>query len=242
MAAATAEGSEAGALSAPIADGDADTKQRVLQIPHGAHVPNPLTEGKPRMYICSFAVSKKTNVGNLVRSAVAFGAHELIVIGKTKIGYFGGQGTRDHLFVRHFSKLQEAKAWFVEEGITVCGVEIGGASEDVTTHPFRGHTAFFLGNEGTGMADSVKSICDHFVYIKHFGTGTASLNVTVAGSIVLHHFATWAGYDQAPLDPANSEKFTVQRVQYDGSQLSEAALAKRQARAAKRARTDAGSA
>jgi hypothetical protein len=36
------------------------------------------------------------------------------------------------------------------------------------------------------------AICDHFVYIPQFGDGTASLNVAVAGSIVLHHFATWA--------------------------------------------------
>lgn len=34
--------------------------------------------------------------------------------------------------------------------------------------------------------------CDGFVYIAQFGTGTASLNVAVAGSIVLHRFALWA--------------------------------------------------
>mmetsp|Transcript_2533 Transcript_2533/g.8632 ORF Transcript_2533/g.8632 Transcript_2533/m.8632 type:complete len:106 (-) Transcript_2533:1153-1470(-) len=37
-------------------------------------------------------------------------------------------------------------------------------------------------------------ICDGFVYIPQHGCGTASLNVTVAGSIVLHHFALWAKY------------------------------------------------
>lgn len=31
-------------------------------------------------------------------------------------------------------------------------------------------------------------ICDFFVYIPQYGGGTASLNVTVAASIVLHHF------------------------------------------------------
>lgn len=34
--------------------------------------------------------------------------------------------------------------------------------------------------------------CDGFVYIAQFGTGTASLNVAVAGSIVMHRFALWA--------------------------------------------------
>ncbi len=32
-------------------------------------------------------------------------------------------------------------------------------------------------------------ICDFFVYIPQYGAGTGSLNVTVAASIVLHHFA-----------------------------------------------------
>lgn len=33
--------------------------------------------------------------------------------------------------------------------------------------------------------------CDGFVYIAQFGTGTASLNVAVAGSIVMHRYALW---------------------------------------------------
>ncbi|GBG79361.1 hypothetical protein CBR_g29509 [Chara braunii] len=36
-------------------------------------------------------------------------------------------------------------------------------------------------------------VCDFFVYIPQYGAGTASLNVTVAASIVLQHFAVWAG-------------------------------------------------
>lgn len=33
--------------------------------------------------------------------------------------------------------------------------------------------------------------CDGFVYIAQFGKGTASLNVAVAGSIVMHRYALW---------------------------------------------------
>jgi hypothetical protein len=37
-------------------------------------------------------------------------------------------------------------------------------------------------------------LCDRFIYIPQYGPGTASLNVAVAASIVLHNFAVWAGY------------------------------------------------
>lgn len=52
-----------------------------VKVVQGEHIPNPLIDGKPKLYILSFNISKKANVGNLVRSAVAFGAHELIVVG-----------------------------------------------------------------------------------------------------------------------------------------------------------------
>ena len=44
----------------------------------------------------------------------------------------------------------------------------------------------------------------------HPGNGTASLNVTVAGSIILHHFASWAGYKECERDKSAEAKFMVQ--------------------------------
>ena len=39
-------------------------------------------------------------------------------------------------------------------------------------------------------------MCDHFVYIPQSGRGTASLNVAIATSIILHHFSLWAGHTE----------------------------------------------
>jgi hypothetical protein len=48
--------------------------------------------------------------------------------------------------------------------------------------------------QGHGLSEKQVAMCDAFVYIPQYGDGTASLNVTVATSIVLQHFAEWAGY------------------------------------------------
>jgi hypothetical protein len=69
-----------------------------------------------------------------------------------------------------------------------------------------GPTAFMLGNEGQGMSPKQMSLCDSFVYIPQHGEGTASLNVAVACSIVLHHFAVWASY---PEREREGHKFVV---------------------------------
>ena len=47
---------------------------------------------------------------------------------------------------------------------------------------------FFNALQGTGLSAKECEICDFFVYIPQYGGGTASLNVTVAASIILHHF------------------------------------------------------
>ena len=52
-------------------------------------------------------------------------------------------------------------------------------------------------------------MCDHFVYIPQYSMGTASLNVNVAASIVMHHFSTWAGYEEAPREKDRA-KFVVE--------------------------------
>jgi len=52
------------------------------------------------------------------------------------------------------------------------------------------------GMQGSGLSEAQMRHCDSFTYINQYGPGTASLNVYVAASIVLHHFALWAGYSE----------------------------------------------
>lgn len=75
-------------------------------------------------------------------------------------------------------------------------MEITDSAQPVHTHPFSGPLAFMLGNEGQGLSERQMRNCDSFVYIAQYGPGTASLNVAVAASIVLHHYALWAGYEE----------------------------------------------
>lgn len=68
-----------------------------------------------------------------------------------------------------------------------------------------------MGNEGHGLTEAQKAMCDGFVYIPQFGKGTASLNVSVAAAIVMHRFASWAGYEEQVRDAA-VDKFSVEAL------------------------------
>jgi len=79
--------------------------------------------------------------------------------------------------------------------IRIVGVEIDDTAKDLEDEPFEGDTAFMMGNEGRGMNEKQMRLCDGFVRIAQYGGGTASLNVSVAASIVLHRFHHWARGD-----------------------------------------------
>ncbi|KAF3777080.1 hypothetical protein EJ110_NYTH46837 [Nymphaea thermarum] len=176
-------------------------------------------------FIIVHNVAKRHNVGTLVRSATAFGVSELILVGRRDFNTFGSHGSVPHVRFRHFYSLSDARLYLkvrplyssffsshtsflvfllsstrflqiFERGCDICGIEIVDGATAVHEHPFKRSTAFILGNEGTGLSSKECEICDFFVYIPQYGCGTASLNVTIAASIVLHHFGVWAGFHE----------------------------------------------
>lgn len=151
-------------------------------------------------------IAKRHNVGTLARSATAFGVSELILVGRRDFNAFGSHGSTSHLRFRHFHSLIDARLYLKEKDCDICGVEITDDAVAVNQHPFKKSTAFLLGNEGTGLSAKECEICDFFVYIPQYGGGTASLNVTVAASIILHHFGVWAGFPERNRD---GNKFLV---------------------------------
>ena len=152
---------------------------------------------QPECRILIYHVAKKSNIGTILRSAVALGVREIVVVGKGgKLQTFGNKGTVQYVKFSNFENLAAAVAYLKADGFSIVGVEISDTALDVASHPFTGNTCFMFGNEGQGLIDKAIAVCDRLVYIKQMGCGTASLNVAVAAGIVLHHFATWAKYPE----------------------------------------------
>ncbi|KAF4320348.1 hypothetical protein BBO99_00005791 [Phytophthora kernoviae] len=127
-------------------------------------------------------------------SASAFGVKEVFVVGQKKFDL-----EEQEPFIRTLScqvtrlpTLRDCRQHCQERGIRIVGVEIMNDAKSIAERPFSGDTAFIMGNEGSGMNSAQVAICDDFVYIPQHGGGTASLNVTVAASIILQSFALWA--------------------------------------------------
>jgi tRNA G18 (ribose-2'-O)-methylase SpoU len=145
-----------------------------------------------RSALVLFNIAKSRNFGQLLRSANALGAEEVVFVGRREFRAHGSFGTRRALETHHFFRLEDAAEDLRRRGFRLCAVEILPSAEPVQSQPFEGPTAFLLGNEGQGLGERELAVCDSAVYVPQYGTGR-SLNVNVAAAIVLHHFALWAG-------------------------------------------------
>lgn len=163
-------------------------------------------------------ISKRANVRSLLLTAAAFGCRTVFVAGQKKFN-FDPDGpdipvqirqliVNGGMTITRFDKLDECVHHIKNMGndgtssnsdksncVEIIGVEIDESAVDVEEFQFRGDTCFMMGNEGQGMNTKQKSFCDRFLMISQYGSGTASLNVNVAASIVLHRFHHWARGD-----------------------------------------------
>lgn len=166
----------------------------------------PLT---PACYFVVHNISKKHNVGTIARCATAFGVAQVVLIGSKSYNTFGCKGSSAFVDFAHYPTLGDARRGLMAppRNVTkILGVEICPDAVPIETHPFDGPCAFICGNEGEGMTEQQKAICDGFVYVRQHGPGTASLNVAVTASIVMHHYSMWAKY---PERERAGEKYVV---------------------------------
>lgn len=148
-------------------------------------------------FVILFNIAKKNNLGNLIRTANAFGAKEILIVGKRRYHQFGSFGTSKASTKRHFYDLDSAVSYLRSQNCRIFGVEILDQAIPIEEVTFDGPSAFMMGNEGDGLTDSQINQCDEFVYIRQFGSG-GSINVNVAAGVVLHRFAANVGYSENP--------------------------------------------
>lgn len=76
----------------------------------------------------------------------------MVVAGSNKFNSFGCQGAEAYMKFKYFPQLEDACKYLkIEHGCAIVGVEICDDAKALATAPFKGPTAFLLGNEGDGQ-------------------------------------------------------------------------------------------
>ena len=125
------------------------------------------------------------NIGSIVRTANAFLAKEVHIVGRKRWNRRGAMVTDRYQHIRHHESVNQLKAWAVEAGIPIIGIDNVPASTPLEQFDLPEECVLFLGQEGTGLAPEAIDACDAVVSIAQYGS-TRSINVGAAAAIAMH--------------------------------------------------------
>jgi TrmH family RNA methyltransferase len=137
------------------------------------------------------------NIGSIIRSADAFGAHGVIVTGHAADVYDprSVRASTGSLFaapVVRCASHREVAGWLAARRARGWPVVLAGADEHggqaVFDADFTGPTLLVVGNEGTGLSGGWRELCDRLVSIPMTGAAS-SLNAASAATAVLYEAA-----------------------------------------------------
>jgi 23S rRNA (guanosine2251-2'-O)-methyltransferase len=149
--------------------------------------------GEPALIVALDGVTDPRNLGAVVRSAAAFGAHGVVVparraAGMTASAWKTSAGAAARVPVARATNLTRTLQDYRDAGLFVVGLDAGGSIEldavEVATDP----VVLVIGSEGKGLSRLVRESCDLVASIPMVG-GTESLNAGVAAGIALYEIA-----------------------------------------------------
>jgi tRNA G18 (ribose-2'-O)-methylase SpoU len=133
------------------------------------------------------------NAGNIIRSANAFGASEIILYGHKKFDRRSSVGTEFYSHFRHLKYVEDLSLVFKEYDEIVAVENVEGAESLENFEWQKGRkTLLVFGQESSGIPQEVLEGCHKKVQIEQIGS-TRSLNVAVAAGVVMYHYCLQTG-------------------------------------------------
>jgi tRNA G18 (ribose-2'-O)-methylase SpoU len=125
------------------------------------------------------------NIGSIVRTANAFLANTVHIVGRRRWNKRGAMVTDRYQHVIHHPTIDEFLDWARTHKLSVIGVDNvpGSVSIDETSLPEA--CVLLFGQEGPGLSPEAIAASDLVVEIEQFGS-TRSLNASAAAAIIMH--------------------------------------------------------
>ncbi len=148
--------------------------------------------GEPPLLMAVDGLTDPQNLGAIVRSAEALGAHGLVLPQRRSAGLTGSvakvaAGALEHLPVARVVNLNRALDTLKQEGYRVVGLAAEG-TVSLEEADLEGPLVIVTGSEGDGLSMLTRRNCDQLVRIPLRGA-TPSLNASVATALLLYEVA-----------------------------------------------------
>lgn len=127
------------------------------------------------------------NIGTVVRTANAFGAAAVHIVGRRRWNRRGAMVTDRYQHIHHHASIDDLVDWCNHTGLALIGIDNlpGSTPIEATTLPSK--CLMLFGQEGPGLSDAARTAATNVCSITMFGS-TRSINAGVASGIAMH---TW---------------------------------------------------
>lgn len=127
------------------------------------------------------------NIGTVVRTANAFAAAAVHIVGRRRWNRRGAMVTDRYQHLVHHADLDELAVFARDNGLTVVAVDNTPGSVPIETVELPRDCLLLFGQEGPGVTEQGHAVASMTVSIAQFGS-TRSINAGVAAGIAMH---TW---------------------------------------------------
>ena len=130
------------------------------------------------------------NIGSVVRTANAFAAAEVHIVGRRRWNRRGAMVTDRYQHLRHHPGVGDLVAWAATAGPGGGSLPVIGIDNLPGSVPLEGYAlplacVLVLGQESVGLSDEARAACVDVLHIRQFGS-TRSINAGAAAAIAMH--------------------------------------------------------
>lgn len=146
-------------------------------------------KGEAPFVIIADEITDPHNLGAIIRTANAVGAHGVIIpknrsAGVNSVVFKTSAGAAAHTPVARVNNLTQAMETLKKRGLWITGADMAGEQE-MCDADLKGAIAIVVGSEGKGIMKKVKDNCDFLVRIPMVGE-INSLNASVAAAVLMY--------------------------------------------------------
>jgi tRNA G18 (ribose-2'-O)-methylase SpoU len=125
------------------------------------------------------------NIGSIVRSANAFAAETVHIIGRKRWNKRGAMVTDRYQHVLHHETVAEFIEWAAVKELPVIAIDNVPGSVPIEAFDFPERCVLLFGQEGPGLSKDAVDAADAVVEITQYGS-TRSINASAAAAVAMH--------------------------------------------------------
>ncbi|WP_426564772.1 TrmH family RNA methyltransferase [Angustibacter sp. McL0619] len=129
------------------------------------------------------------NIGSVVRTANAFLAEQVHVVGRRRWNRRGAMVTDRYQHLTHHDDVADLLGWAHERRLPLVGIDNLPGAVPLEGYPLPRECVLLFGQEGPGLSAAAHAGCDVVLSIAQFGS-TRSINAGAAAAIAMHTWIT----------------------------------------------------